>query len=392
MIKHFRRIEVGFSMIMFLVIALFLTGCLGGGGSVKPYEVAGEVKDGEGSGIENVKIKVTGGKTLDTTTNEDGVYEFVGLTGTCTLTPEKEGYTFNPSSRLVTKVNTGVDFEGTQEPLFVDLALVPGALEFPIYTFDDGICSDVNYPYYMAKYQVTYGLWREVYEWATSDARGDRQYSFQNQGVEGNDGAPEKTNQHPVTTINWRDAVVWCNALTEYYNVRNGSNLDCVYTYGGQIVRDSTDDNSSVCDNVAAEETAKGFRLPTIMEWELAARYIGESEPTIEPLKSEAILMSGIYWTPGVYPSGATADRDNEEATKAVSWYHPVGEKNPSALNLYDMNGNVDEWCFDGGSHNREVRGGGWSSGSYGLYLASSATNHPYNLNDDVGFRVVRSE
>ncbi|HBK67079.1 MAG TPA: hypothetical protein DDZ91_00420, partial [Firmicutes bacterium] len=72
--------------------------------------------------------------------------------------------------------------------------------------------------------------------------------------------------------------IIWCNALTEYFNAENNLSWDCVYTYEGMIVRDSRDANADACDNATASPGAKGFRLPASKEWELAARYINGTD------------------------------------------------------------------------------------------------------------------
>ena len=68
--------------------------------------------------------------------------------------------------------------------------------------------------FYMGKYEVTYELWYTVRQWALSNG-----YAFANAGREGNDGttgaAPTGAKYEPVTTINWRDMIVWCNAYSE---------------------------------------------------------------------------------------------------------------------------------------------------------------------------------
>jgi hypothetical protein len=96
---------------------------------------------------------------------------------------------------------------------------------------------------------VTYQLWSTIYTWATDNARGANKYTFANPGSRGghiDDTITYKvfTSGHgtdPVTTINWRDAIVWCNALTEYYNAQNKTSLGCVYKdTGGNVIRDST--------------------------------------------------------------------------------------------------------------------------------------------------------
>ncbi len=275
---------------------------------------------------------------------------------------------------------------------------MPGVTSFPTGTNDSTTCAEVNYPYYVAKYQVTYELWKRIYDWATSDDRGVGQYHFQNAGQMGGSREPgPKTDQHPVTTINWRDAMVWCNALTEYYNDQNTTNLACVYTYEGQIVRDSRDENVSVCDNVIAEN-ANGFRLPTSMEWELAGRFRGnDSTNTVDG-------FSNPYFTKGNSASGATGSYTDADATDAVGWHsdnsgdstHPVGEKEANTLGIYDMSGNVWEWCFASnpgplGTY-RVMRGGSWFNASNYQRIGYMQNTYPQNAHGYNGFRPVRTK
>jgi formylglycine-generating enzyme len=295
---------------------------------------------------------------------------------------------------------------------------VPGAAIFPIRTNDSVTCATVNYPYWMAETEVTYELWYEVYNWATPG----HGYTLFNAGSEGGDGTigdpPTTAKLEPVTYISCRDAMVWCNALTEYYNVSNGKSLDCVYytdanytsplkkstnnsptdsTFGSEdmpYIKATTSGNTDM-----AKCTAKGFRLPTSMEWELAARYKGNDS------SNGAIYKGGLYWTPGSYASGANADYKNASATEAVSWYfansgnstHPVASTpQKNALGIYDMSGNVWEWCFDWvgdpGNSNRVTCGGAWDNDAFSLQIGGKSENVPYWANEKLGFRFVRTE
>ncbi len=165
------------------------------------------------------------------------------------------------------------------------MAYVPGGFTFPTGVHDDGSAT-VSSDYWVCDTEVTYELWYKVYQWAISNG-----YSFSNQGREGNDGIigaePTNAKYEPVTAINWRDSIVWCNALTEWYNIHNGTNFECVYEYSGNIIRDSRDSNAKVCDNAIVNSSAKGFRLLTSNEHELAARY-----------------RDGSFWTYGDHASG----------------------------------------------------------------------------------------
>lgn len=284
----------------------------------------------------------------------------------------------------------------------------------------------VNNPFWIAETEVTYELWDVVYDWARGDinrdgtgndngngtrADGGLIYTFANAGVMGDgmgDGTVD-TNQHPVTAVNWRDAMVWCNALTEYY-YENSDNCvyyeNAAYTTPIRSVSASNIDSpyikaAATGNTGMANCSAKGFRLPTSDEWELAARYH---------------FKDGIEWMPGDHVSGdATGYCYNSGISTTESsifekyaWYqdnsssstHPVATTElKNALNLSDMSGNVWEWCFDWypgheGSH-RVSRGGSWGFDAYCLQLGFVNWD---NLGDAVryfhglGFRPVRTQ
>lgn len=91
----------------------------------------------------------------------------------------------------------------------------------------------------IGKYEVTYSLWYSVYQWASANS-----YYFQSAGREGNDGtvgaAPTAAGKfEPVTGINWRDAIVWCNAFSQK------SGLSLCYTYTALAIKDSRDSNAT---------------------------------------------------------------------------------------------------------------------------------------------------
>lgn len=262
-----------------------------------------------------------------------------------------------------------------------NLRYVPGPTGFPTGTDDSGICTAVNYGYWMADTEVTYNLWAIVRDWATSADLGAGRYFFQNFGVVGDGTGTGTTDRHPVTRVGWRDAMVWCNALTEYYNSQNNTNYTCVYTYYGTIIRDSRDSYATVCDSAVPAPGAKGFRLPTSMEWDLVARY-----------------QNGTTWTPGSYASGAAANYLDAAATGAVAWYqgnsgnttHPVGTKAPNNLGLYDMSGNVGEYCFDlFSSSTRVFRGGAYSTTQPSIRLDQIWADG--GAQSYIGFRLVRN-
>ena len=168
--------------------------------------------------------------------------------------------------------------------------------------------------FFMAKYETTRQLWHTVQSWAEENG-----YSFQSRI-----NAPSETNKNrPIININWRDAVVWCNAYSEM------SGLEPVYYYQETALRDST--NGTECDGAVMNKSKDGYRLPTEAEREYAAR--GGN-----PGKIDWIFL---------FAGSNNADE--------VAWHHgnspytikEVGQKNSNRLGIFDLSGNVQEWGWD---------------------------------------------
>ncbi len=267
---------------------------------------------------------------------------------------------------------------------------------------DDSGTAAVPDGFWIAETEVTYELWSTVHTWATSSG-----YMFANAGTMG-DGTDD-TDQHPVTTINWRDAMVWCNALTEYYNDQNGTSLECVYytnaayTIPIRSVDGSTDidyPNPGSQDDPYVKSGADGFRLPTSDEWELAARYVDDSN-------SDGDIKDANEDYPGDHASGDTTSYcyPSDGGTSTVfgnyAWYndnsgestHVVATRTANALGLSDMSGNVDEWCFawKTGDSLRVGRGCSWYHGEWYLRVGALMSHYPYYAWWHTGFRPART-
>ena len=211
--------------------------------------------------------------------------------------------------------------------------------------------------------------------------------------VMGNNPSYELSDLYPVNMISWIDAIIYCNkrsileGLEPCYRILD-SKIELEYEIPWEDAFVHTDFNEVICD-----WKANGYRLPTEAEWEYAAKSGGKEN---------------------FYFSGSNNIDD-------VSWYynyigatiHAVMTKQPNSLGIYDMSGNVSEWCWD---WYKEIlsdnlmnpkgpvagtakihRGGSWTSEVWeksfdeDCSVSKRAAWIPTMKDNNLGFRVVRS-
>ncbi len=177
--------------------------------------------------------------------------------------------------------------------------------------------------------------------------------------------------KNPLENVNWYECILFCNELTKKVN---GSEQECVYRYKGNVYDKKTLE-ANVIPDIRTDK--KGFRLPYKDEWEWAAK-------------------------------GGTEDKwpgtNDESKVGEYAWYkansewktHEVKMKKPNGYGLYDMSGNVMEFCWEKyspSSNARLARGGNWSSRTAAHITRAFKEWLPIkNRDPDRGLRVVCSQ
>lgn len=255
----------------------------------------------------------------------------------------------------------------------------------------------------IARYEVTWGEWKEVWAWGGANG-----YDWRSAADDHRNTAPAGcADDHPVHSVSWYDVVKWCNAKSE----RDG--LTPVYSLGGIVYRtgepgfrewDDEEESFYFVETtvVFMNSSANGYRLPLETEWEFAARG-GNASNSYSYSGGNDLDTVGWFWENSAdAPCSLWGGLGDLDGTLVAHGTRPVGQKAPNELGLYDMSGNVWEWCWDpctdrcldrfGSSvGDRYLRGGSWYITKAGCELSYRITLYPDFRANNFGFRLARN-
>ncbi|HUH43752.1 MAG TPA: SUMF1/EgtB/PvdO family nonheme iron enzyme [Treponemataceae bacterium] len=390
---------------------------------MKPVPTDGSFKTNESTGILDLKIdNLTGlaGKTqvyafdiefagayeIDAEFNDDGNDSFAYLNiydvdgkkvdeseDIYNLKSGKYFFVVSIPENATNATFTVEKVEETQTADFITMLLIPaGSFQRDD---DERKISVITKPYYMSEYQIT----RQQFEEIMGE---DPSYEDSSSGM-----------SDPVQYVNWYHAIAFCNKLSLKEGLEPVYTVSVVSNWANLDFSSIPTSSNANWDAAECNWKANGYRLPTEMEWMWAA--MGADQDA-----RAGAMQNGINTT-GYTKNYAGEGHDTGTSIDDYAWHnnnsgdngasenrktHPVGEKLPNELGLYDMSGNVNEWCWDwkadyqtdtltdyrgaDSGSSRVLRGGSWDDSAFFCTVAFQNVGNPYHQDSAGGFRVLR--
>ena len=332
-------------------------------------------------------ISVEKDKTVTFTATADSGYRIKGWTRDGeAVNGTNDSYSFTVTKGVEVKVSFESNSIPPTPPASTDKTYTVGGISFTMkeiaavtnknvghadYSSNNDVHTVSLTAYRIGETEVTQELWKKVMS--------NNPSYFQGTGKLPASG--EVQEKRPVESVNWYECIAFCNELTK--KVPELGESQCVYSVEGHIYGTA----DAVAKKVPEMDMSKkGFRLPTEAEWEWAAK--GGTEYKWAGVNEESKLGEYAWYS-----------------SSSDSKTHEVKQKRANGYGLYDMSGNVWEWCWDrygtlpnplpedysgaaSGAY-RVKRGGSWSSNAGYAARAYRVHDFPDDRFSDLGLRLV---